>query len=128
MMTVYLRHSASVLAGGSGAVEPFQGYEGIRGPAFATEEAVPTGKKRGRPKKEKKPKDPDAPKRPLTAAFLYTQQARPVVKADMEEQLGPGKELPKGALTAELTRRWADMPEEEKEVLITPQISHLAMT
>ncbi|KAF2808385.1 uncharacterized protein BDZ99DRAFT_521941 [Mytilinidion resinicola] len=112
MITVYLRHSASVLDGNSGALEDLM----LEGPIGATGEASAPEKKRGRPKKDKKDKDPNAPKRPLTAAFLYSQQARAIVRQDLEKQLNPGDKLEGNAVNHELNRRWAEMPEDEKEL------------
>ncbi|KAF2494188.1 hypothetical protein BU16DRAFT_67028 [Lophium mytilinum] len=116
MITVYLRHSASVLDGNSGALEDLKLEGPIGAPITATGEASAPEKKRGRPKKDKKDKDPNAPKRPLTAAFLYSQQARAIVKADFESQLQDGEKLEGNAVNHELNRRWAEMPEEEKEL------------
>lgn len=117
MITVYLRHSASVLDGNSGALEDLKLEGQIGAPINATGEAsAPPEKKRGRPKKDKKDKDPNAPKRPLTAAFLYSQQARAIVKEEFDSRLKPGEKLEGNAVNHELNRRWAEMPEDEKEV------------
>lgn len=67
-------------------------------------------------KKEKKPrkqKDPNAPKRPLTAYFLYTQSARPVVRQDYadNDQHPTNQEVQN-----EILRRWTEMTEEDKNV------------
>ncbi|PSN66681.1 hypothetical protein BS50DRAFT_573508 [Corynespora cassiicola Philippines] len=78
--------------------------------AAAPEQA---GKKKR--KREKKEKDPNAPKRPLTAAFLYAQAARPVVRRDLEACLGPGEKLEPNSVNMEVTKRWNEMSEEDKE-------------
>jgi hypothetical protein len=61
-------------------------------------------------KKERKQRDPNAPKRPLTAYFLYSQSARPIIK----------NELGEGASNTEVSKtvleRWQDMPPVDKEV------------
>lgn len=112
MMTVYLRHSQNIMEGNA--------MEQSRAPATAEEAG---GKKRGRPKK---PKDPNAPKRPLTAAFLYAQNARPVVKKDLESELAPGETLVGKAVQRELNRRWEEMPDSEKEVIIHHQYCNVS--
>jgi hypothetical protein len=64
------------------------------------------------PKKKRKraPHDPNAPKRALTPYFLYMQTAR----AKIAQELGPSAK-PKD-VADEGTRRWATMPEAEKNV------------
>jgi hypothetical protein len=67
-------------------------------------------------KKEKKPrkqKDPNAPKRPLTAYFLYTMSARPVVKQDFEDN---GQTPTAQEISNEILKRWNEMTNEEKDV------------
>lgn len=61
-------------------------------------------------KRKRKPKDPNAPKRPLTAYFLYMQTARGIIK----EHLGgnaTNKEVTDAAV-----EQWKNMPDEEKAV------------
>lgn len=64
------------------------------------------------PKKERKKRtlDPNAPRRPLTAYFLYMQTARPIIAADL------GTTAPKKAVQEEGQRRWATMSLSEKHV------------
>jgi hypothetical protein len=66
----------------------------------------------GDDKKERKKRqhDPNAPKRPLTPFFLYMQTARPIIAADL------GSDFAKGAVSAEGTRRWGAMSQEDKQV------------
>lgn len=63
-------------------------------------------------KKERKKRtlDPNAPRRPLTAYFLYMQTARPIIAADL------GEGAPKRAVQEEGQRRWATMSAAEKQV------------
>ena len=63
-------------------------------------------------KKERKKRtlDPNAPRRPLTAYFLYMQTARPIIAADL------GEGAPKRAVQEEGQRRWATMTPPEKQV------------
>jgi hypothetical protein len=101
--------AASVLEAGQKAVEEVtQGLGDKAGDASKS-------KKR---KREKKEKDPNAPKKPLTAAFLYHQHARPIVKADLEAALPPGGQIEKNAVQIEVNKRWNELSEEEKEVSI----------
>jgi transcriptional regulator HMO1 len=134
LMTAYIKHTASVLAGEEGALESLHlpsdvadtANSAMAAATFAINNvahavapppanAVDTGKNKKR-KREKKEKDPNAPKRPLTAAFLYAQAARPVVKKDLEAELAPGQKLESNAVQLEVTKRWNEMTEEEKEV------------
>ncbi|KAF2666785.1 hypothetical protein BT63DRAFT_318477 [Microthyrium microscopicum] len=69
-----------------------------------------TDKKR-KPTKQRKARDPNAPKRPLTAYFLYAKSARPVVKADFENQhLVPSA----NQISEEILKRWKEMPDGER--------------
>lgn len=67
-----------------------------------------------RKKREKKARDKNAPKRPLTAYFLYAQHARPVIKRDLEKELGP--DLKPQMIANEATRRWKELSEEARQV------------
>lgn len=71
---------------------------------------------KGKKKRVKKEKDPNAPKRPLTAAFLYATTARPIVKADLERDLPEDEKLGANAVNEEVNRRWNALPEEDKAV------------
>ncbi|KAM0108863.1 high mobility group protein [Aspergillus fumigatus] len=61
-------------------------------------------------KRKRAPPDPNAPKRALTPYFLYMQHNRPIIA----QELGPSAR-PKD-VSDEGTRRWAEMPEAQKEV------------
>ncbi|OJJ75085.1 hypothetical protein ASPBRDRAFT_193750 [Aspergillus brasiliensis CBS 101740] len=61
-------------------------------------------------KRKRAPPDPNAPKRALTPFFLYMQHNR----SRIAEELGPNAK-PK-EVSDEGTRRWAEMPEVQKEV------------
>jgi hypothetical protein len=134
LLRTYMQHTASVLAGEEGelqipssiAATAASAIEAATTAANGVQHVVTTasnpvdktvdankGKKR---KREKKEKDPNAPKKPLTAAFLYHQHARPIVKADLEAALGPGQSIEKNAVQIEVNKRWNELPEEEKEV------------
>lgn len=61
-------------------------------------------------KRVKKERDPNAPKRPLTAFFLYSTYARPEVKKEMGDETSPVD------VNNEILKRWKGMSNEEKEV------------
>ncbi|KAF2868671.1 hypothetical protein BDV95DRAFT_578990 [Massariosphaeria phaeospora] len=83
--------------------------------ATAAGAGAPPEKKKRKRNDKKKERDPNAPKRPLTAAFLYAQQARPYIKHDLEAQLGPDDKLEPNAVNLEVNKRWNEMAEEGKE-------------
>ncbi|EMD59523.1 hypothetical protein COCSADRAFT_175386 [Bipolaris sorokiniana ND90Pr] len=129
LLTNYRKHCASVLGGEEGEIPPFNDVAAVaasvmeagRNAVDETKQVLAPvdksaeaskGKKR---KREKKEKDPNAPKKPLTAAFLYHQHARPIVKADLEAALPPGGQIEKNAVQLEVNKRWNELPEEEKE-------------
>ncbi|KAH4066914.1 hypothetical protein HBH98_217440 [Parastagonospora nodorum] len=136
LFRAYMQHTTSILAGEDGDMDKFQLPANITATANAAMEAATTaasginqvvsasnqvtegaaadGKNKKR-KREKKEKDPNAPKKPLTAAFLYAQTARPIVRADLEAALEPGAILEKNAVNLEVTKRWNELPDEEKE-------------
>ncbi|ORY15737.1 hypothetical protein BCR34DRAFT_598253 [Clohesyomyces aquaticus] len=129
LLRAYMQHTASILAGESGAVaENLQLPPHITANANAIAEAAAQatagapaaaapadGGKQKKRKREKKERDPNAPKRPLTAAFLYAQVARPIVRKDLEAALGPSDKLEPNAVNLEVNKRWNEMPEEDKE-------------
>lgn len=107
----YFNHVIGVAANGD-HTHPYQ--RGMSMPARGMTEEPETGK-RIRRKREKR--DPDLPKRPMTAYLLFCNHGRETVK----------RELPAGAthkdIIAELTLRWSNVPDEEKKVYST--ISYL---
>ncbi|KAF2032949.1 hypothetical protein EK21DRAFT_109400 [Setomelanomma holmii] len=135
LLRTYMQHTSSILAGEDADLDKLQLPPSITATANAAMEAATTavsgisqavnaptqaetaaadGKNKKR-KREKKEKDPNAPKKPLTAAFLYAQTARPIVRADLEAALAPGQILEKNAVNLETNKRWNELPEEEKE-------------
>lgn len=145
LLRAYMQHTSSILAGEDGELNALKIPTKINASANAAMEAAslatksiaqvtntpsqvdsaaaaPAEGKSKKRKREKKEKDPNAPKKPLTAAFLYAQSARPIVRVDLENALGPGEALQKNAVNVETTNRWNALPEEEKEVsLLFPQ-------
>ena len=132
LLRAYMNHTSSILAGESGQLEslqlPLNAVEAAMSAAAAGSSTVApaitlaqagigaTDASKRKRKREKKERDPNAPKRPLTAAFLYSQHARPIVRRDLEDLLPPDGKLEPKAVNNEITRRWNEMPEEEKEV------------
>lgn len=141
LLRAYLEHTNSVIAGEDGVLEKLNLGKEIAATANATIEAASStangialaitaadkdkadaAADSGKPvkgtkrKREKKEKDPNAPKKPLTAAFLYAQTARPIVRGDLEAALGPDQKLEPNAVNLEVNKRWNEMLEEDKEV------------
>jgi hypothetical protein len=141
LLRAYLEHTNSVIAGEDGVLDKLNLGKEIAATANATIEAASStangiaqaitaadkGKtdavaEAGKPgkgtkrKREKKEKDPNAPKKPLTAAFLYAQTARPIVRSDLESALGPDQKLEPNAVNLEVNKRWNELAEEDKEV------------
>jgi hypothetical protein len=75
-----------------------------------TEEPEAGGDNKRKRKRNVKPKDPNAPKKPATPFFLFCSEGRATVKSDM----GHGVEFKD--VQQELRRRWEVLPQEEKQV------------
>ncbi|KAF2405201.1 hypothetical protein EJ06DRAFT_525736 [Trichodelitschia bisporula] len=115
----YISHTNKLLSGGSSAAEGLDtlaisnflsttnGIGNQAGVAAAAAAAPKTRRKR-----VKKEKDPNAPKRPLTAFFLYSTSARPLIKQEMLEQADTVTPV---AVNSEILRRWKEMNEEDKK-------------
>lgn len=128
LLRAYMNHTSSILAGESGQLDslqvPLNALEGGANAAAAAATGAKLaaaltgagGDSKRKRKREKKERDPNAPKRPLTAAFLYSQHARPIIRRDLEAQLPPDGKLEPNAVNLEVTKRWNEMPEDEKEV------------
>lgn len=138
LLRAYLEHTNSVIAGEDGVLDKLSlgkeiaatantAIEAASSTANGIAQALTAGDKTdaadaGKPvkgtkrKREKKEKDPNAPKKPLTAAFLYAQTARPIVRGDLEAALGPDQKLEPNAVNLEVNKRWNEMPAEDKEV------------
>ncbi|KAK1038809.1 hypothetical protein LTR33_016043, partial [Friedmanniomyces endolithicus] len=73
------------------------------------------GKSKGKRKKSAyKPRDPNAPKRPLTAYFRYSQEQRPLLATEMAEAHNGVPQKP-GDLSKEATARWNLLTPEEQQ-------------
>lgn len=115
LLRAYVHHTTQVL-GGHAASSELAGatsalLSGIE-EATALPAGVPATVAPGVIKKQKqrRKKDPDAPKAPPTAYFLYAKNARPLIKQDL------GQDAKGDAVTLEASRRWNELPENEKEV------------
>ena len=64
----------------------------------------------GKKKRKRTPHDPNAPKRALTPYFLYMQSARSQIARELGDQAKPKEVADEG------TRRWTEMPANEKSV------------
>ncbi|OCL05150.1 hypothetical protein AOQ84DRAFT_356086 [Glonium stellatum] len=121
LLRTYMNHTTSILAGGSGALDslaltnPMTTVGGTTEGGPVAQPLVDGSAKRKR-KREKKERDPNAPKRPLTAAFLYSQHARPIVRSDLEAALQPGEKLEPNAVNMEVNKRWNEMHDDAKEL------------
>jgi hypothetical protein len=74
--------------------------------------AAPVAEVDGKKKRNYKPRDPNAPKRPLTAYFRYLQEQRGPAAEEMAKSAnGPGKP---GDISKAVTERWKAMTEEEQ--------------
>ncbi|KAJ9668400.1 high mobility group protein [Coniosporium apollinis] len=108
LRSAFVQHTSEVLSGQSAgpdtlAISNPLGNAG-RGITPAPVEADVKQKK----KKVKKEKDPNAPKRALTAYLLYAQHARSLIKAEL------GEGAKRGEVADEITKRWHEMPDGEK--------------
>ena len=120
LLRAYMNHTTSIIGGTPGS-ELTTVAANILTTAAGIEGEEPPAPVKGKAKKQKqrRKKDPNAPKAPPTAYFLYAQQARPLIKKD----LGEGA---KGdAVTMVASKRWNGLSDEEKEV--SPRIRNVAI-
>jgi hypothetical protein len=66
-------------------------------------------KKEPRKTRIRKPRDPNAPKRPASSYIMFQNQARKELK-------GKHPNIPNSELLTLISKRWSEMPEEQKEV------------
>jgi transcriptional regulator HMO1 len=117
LMEAFVSHTKNVLGEESAddMPNPSFGLFGTMNINHAIPEATVEAKKEKK-KRAKKERDPDEPKRPLTAAFLFSQHARAIVKADLESRLPEGEKLHANAVNEEINKRWNAMDDAEKQV------------
>ena len=110
LLRAYMTHCNTIVGGGSSNSLDISNFlNNVSGEPLALLE---TKQRRRRAKKEK---DPNAPKRPLTAYFLYSHHARDIIKNDLKAAAN-GVEPKSQEVQDEATRRWNNMAVEEKKV------------
>lgn len=112
--------TSSLLENGllSGARGLSPGGGGAAGARGAGADTTAGGKK----KRKRAPHDPNAPKRALTPYFLYMQHNRASIAEELGENARPKEVADEG------TKRWAEMPDEEKQVFILIYFTQLPFT
>ena len=125
LIHAYLSHTNVVLGGGVGSISDTLAISNPASLAAATGGAGGVsgagaggtvgvfGGDGGKKKRARKERDPNAPKRPLTAYFLFAQNARGYVRRDLEAQK---PDVKPGDISTESTRRWHEMDPDEQEV------------
>lgn len=98
--------------GPGGARIPLPNLANNRGHTESDEEAAGDGKKRRRVTKEKKPKDPNAPKRPASGYLVYQNSVRAQVKAD-------NPDMPHKDVQAKIAADWNTMDADKKKVCLS---------
>lgn len=97
------------------ATTSVRAYLGLAPHALSETAATADGSKKRKAAKEKKAKDPNAPKRPVTGYLAYSKDQMPKLK-----EANP--EMPHKALVGLITERWANLPEDEKKVSLSIQV------
>ena len=126
LIHAYLAHTNNVLGGGPStlsdtlAISNPLGFSSTAGGssgaggAHLTAAGGTVGADGGKKKRVRKERDPNAPKRPLTAYFLYAQRAREYIRKDLATD---NEDVRPGDISTESTRRWHAMKPEEQEVM-----------
>ena len=121
----YINHANTVLAPGRGGAldsnltnilseSGLLTGPGGAGPVTGVEVPEVEG---GKKKRKRTPHDPNAPKRALTPYFLYMQSARAQIAKELGDSAKPKEVADEG------TRRWTEMPQNEKAVSIYSRTS-----
>jgi len=112
MVSNYIKHTNTVLGNDTSSLESVLRDlgEAAKNAADAGRSISPVKSEVDKKERKKRVHDLNAPKRPLTAFFLYMQTARPIITSD----LGPG--AAKGAVSDEGTRRWSAMGPADREL------------
>ena len=112
----YIAHTNTVIGKGSGSALELMSVANPLGPGenvlFTGRTATPGPNVEGGESKKRKraPHDKNAPKRPVTPYFLYMQTARSEISSEMPPSHSAKQVADEG------TKRWLEMPAEEKEV------------
>ena len=102
-------------AQGNGSIDPQLLQNGQAGQATENGEGEGDGKKK-RKKRAYKKRDPDAPKRPLTAYFRYLGEVRPKIMEEVKANPGKFEEAGKpGDISKIATKRWNLLTAEQQE-------------
>ena len=124
----YINHANTVLAPGRGGsldanltniLSESGLMNAISGPSGTSAPAAPEPELEGKKKRKRTPHDPNAPKRALTPYFLYMQSARGQIAKELGDQAKPKEVADEG------TRRWTEMPQNEKSVSLLLNSSHI---
>ncbi|KAM0719639.1 hypothetical protein Q7P37_003770 [Cladosporium fusiforme] len=120
----YIEHTNVVLAGDASLDISMlqQPFDALAAPQLAqlalahqqhdVQAAAPIETADGKKKRNYKPRDPNAPKRPLTAYFRYLQEQRaPLAQQMAKDNNGPSKP---GDISKAATERWKSMSEEDQ--------------
>ena len=111
----YIDHSNAVLGGKQALDHTMLNVLGnlaaaSSGTAIAAIKDETESEDKKKKKRVVKPKDPNAPKRPLTAYLLYLEDMRPTIQQEL------GDVQKRGDISAEGTRRWHKLTKEEQQV------------
>jgi hypothetical protein len=91
------------------ATTSVRAYLGLAPHALTEPAASADGSKKRKAAKEKKAKDPNAPKRPVTGYLAYSMDQMPKLK-----EANPA--MPHKVLVGLIGEKWANLPEDEKKV------------
>lgn len=91
-----------------------QAFNLASGSGQANGAATAAGAEEPRKKRPYKPRDPNAPKRPLTAYFRYLQEQRGPLGEEMKQAAGGVPQKP-GDLSKEATERWNKLSKQEQQ-------------
>ncbi|KAF1811284.1 hypothetical protein P152DRAFT_459687 [Eremomyces bilateralis CBS 781.70] len=116
LLKAYINHTNAQLGGHPASASDLPLPDFLNSAAIrAVDHSVVDGVAGVKPKRkrEKKIRDPNAPRRPSTAYFLFSEHARPTIRKDFADA---GKEIKPAEVNEEALRRWRILPESEKDV------------
>jgi carbamoylphosphate synthase small subunit len=112
LITAYIGHTNQLLNGqgaGTEGIDTNALTQYLNNAGLSNQVSAPVPVKKEKKKRAKKEKDPNAPKRPLTAFFLFSTNARERVKEDLDNPTPV-------QVNDEVLRRWREMDDEGKKV------------